>query len=225
MILVFYLLSSLYYVDQPYPSVPAHAEFDVELRFGPQGEILGFFQIGIWDRFDVGISYGASNFIGAGDPEFYEIPGVQVRIVAIEEVLFLPSFLLGFDSQGYGGYDGARYDIMSKGIYGQVSKSYASSLIEVVPSIGVNYSFEGDHRFDMFAGIKAQFGTSSALMVDYSPNFNDERDQDNGYLNVSLMFIFYEESFFEFALRDLLDNSGNDLQFNRMIRIGYVQYF
>jgi len=225
MILVLCLLSSLYYIDQPYPSVPAHAEFDIELRFGPQGEILGFFQIGIWDRFGVGVSYGASNLIGAGDPDFYEIPGVQLRIVAIEEMLFLPSLRLGFDSQGYGGYDGTRYDIMSKGVYGQLSKSYASSYFEIVPSVGVNYALEGDNRFDIFTGIKAQFGTSSALLLDYSPNFRDERDLDNGYLNVSLMFIFYEEIFFEFALRDLLDNSGNDLQFNRMIRLGYVQYF
>jgi len=150
---------------------------------------------------------------------------VQLRIVAIEEMLFLPSLRLGFDSQGYGGYDGTRYDIMSKGVYGQLSKSYASSYFEIVPSVGVNYALEGDNRFDIFTGIKAQFGTSSALLLDYSPNFRDERDLDNGYLNVSLMFIFYEEIFFEFALRDLLDNSGNDLQFNRMIRLGYVQYF
>jgi hypothetical protein len=218
-------MSSLYYIDQPYPSVPAHAEFDVELRFGPQGEILGFFQIGIWDRFGVGISYGASNLIGAGNPDFYEIPGVQLRIVAIEEMPFVPSLRIGFDSQGYGGYDGTRYDIMSKGAYCQLSKSYTSSLFEIVPSIGVNYSLEGDDRFDLFGGIKAQFGTSSALMLDYSPNFDDERDQDKGYLNVSLVFIFYDEIFFEFALRDLLNNGSNDLQYNRMIRLGYVQYF
>lgn len=225
MILILCLLSSLYYVDQPYHGTPSHAESNVELRFGPQGEILGFLRVGMWDRLGFGVSYGASNLIGAGDPDFYEIPGVQLRLVAIEEMLFLPSLLLGFDSQGYGGYDGVRYDIMSKGLYCQLGKPYYTASIEVVPSIGVNYCLEGDNRFDLFTGIKLQFGASAAFMLDYSPNFNDEQDQDKGYLNTSLAFIFYEEIFFEFALRDLLDNSENDLQYNRMIRLGYKQYF
>jgi hypothetical protein len=133
--------------------------------------------------------------------------------------------LLGFDSQGYGSYDDVRYDIMSKGLYCQLGKPYNFANIEVVPSIGVNYCLEGDNRFDLFTGIKLLLGTSTAFMLDYSPNFNDERDRDQGYLNTSFLFIFYEEIFFEFALRDLLDNSGNDLQYNRMIRIGYKQYF
>jgi hypothetical protein len=77
----------------------------------------------------------------------------------------------------------------------------------------------------MFFGMKTQFGTSTALMIEYSPNLKDDLDQDKGYLNISLRFIFYEELFFEFALRDLLDNSPDDLQLNRMIRFGYKQSF
>ncbi len=223
--LILCLISGLYYVDQPFHSTPSHAEFDIELRFGPQGEILGFLQVGMWDKLGFGVSYGASNLIGAGDPDFYEIPGIQLRIIAIEEVFFLPSLVLGFDTQGYGKYDSIRYDIMSKGLYCQLGRQYNAGRLGVVPSFGVNYCLEGDNRFDMFAGLKLQFGTSTAFMLDYSPNFSDERDQDKGYLNCSLMFIFYEEIFFEFALRDLLDNSENDLQYNRMIRLGYKQYF
>lgn len=220
-------LFNLFYVDQPYLGVPGHAEFDVELRFGPEGEILGFFNIGIWDRFGVGISYGASNLIGSGDPEFYEIPGIQVRIEAIEQGILIPLALVGFDNQGYGGYDSdsGRYVIMSKGLYCQLGKTFSYPSIEIVPSLGVNYCFEGENRFDMFFGMKTQFGSNSALMIDYSPNFNDDTDKNKGYLNMSLRLIFYEELFFEFALRDLLDNNPDDLQFNRMIRLGYEQFF
>lgn len=221
------LVCNLYYVDQPYLGVPEHAEFDIELRFGPEGEILGFFTIGVWDRFSMGVSYGASNLIGAGDPDFYEIPGIQIRIMAIEHGFFVPEILLGFDNQGYGGYssDTGRYAIMSKGLYGQLGKVFSYSGIEVVPSLGANYCFEDENRFDIFCGMKIQFGAGSALLADYSPNFNDDADNDKGYLNVSLKLIFYEELFFEVALRDLLDNSPNELQFNRMIRLGYEQIF
>ncbi len=216
---------NLYYIDQPYIDVPDHAEFNIQLRFGPAGELLGFFNLGVWDRFGFGISYGASNLIGVGDPDFYEIPGVQVRIVAIEQGSIVPEVLLGFDNQGYGDYDGTRYAIMSKGLYCQIGKTFAYPSIEIVPSFGLNYSFEGDKRLDLFCGLMTQFGSSSALMIDYSPNLDDDNDRNQGYFNISLKFLFYEELFFEFALRDLLDNSLDDMQFNRMIRLGYQQIF
>ena len=223
MVLLLTLLS-LYYVDQPYPKAPEHGVFDVELRFGPGGAILGYFNIGVWDRLGVGLSYGGSNLIGAGDPEFYRQPGVQIRILAIEEGFLYPSVYFGFDNQGYGDYTD-RYDIMSKGVYCQISKTFISANLEFVPSLGLNYCLESDNRFDMFVGLKTQFGTFSALMIDYTPNFNDILDQDKGYLNASLRLIFYGEIFFEVALRDILDNSPDDQQLNRMIKIGFEQSF
>lgn len=219
------LLFNLYYVDQPYLSTPEHATFDIQLRFGPVGEIIGFFNIGVWDRFGFGISYGASNLIGAGDPEFYEIPGIQAKIIAIEQEFAVPKVILGFDNQGYGGYESSRYVIRSKGLYCQIGKAFSYPSIEFVPSFGVNYCFEEDNQLDLFFGMSLLFGSSTALLIDYCPNFKDDLDQNKGYFNVSLKFIFYEELFFEFALRDLLDNSPYNQQLNRMIRLGYEQIF
>lgn len=223
--LLLLLLSNLYYIDQPYLSTPYHGEFGIELRFGPGGEILGYFTVGIWDRLQFGVSYGASNLIGAGDPEFYDIPGVQLRLVAIEQGYVIPQVLFGFDNQGYGMYHDGRYDIMSKGLYCQVGRIFAAPSIECVPSIGANYCLEDEGRFDLFGGVRILFGTSTAFAIDYSPNLYDAQDQNMGYLNMSLQFIFYEELFFEFAVRDMLDNSSDDLQFNRMVRMGFSQVF
>src|SRR4030042_661396 len=223
--MVILLLLSLYYIDQPYLISPGHGDFDIELRFGPTGEILGFFNVSIWNRFSAGISYGASNLIGAGNPEFYEIPGVQARIVAIEEGMAIPQVMIAFDNQGYGGYDDGRYLIMSKGLYFQIGKRFGYTGVEFIPSIGLNYCFEDENRLDAFTGLRTVFGNTSALNIEYSPNFGDELDQDKGYLNISLQIIFYDEIFFEFALRDLLDNSPGNLQLNRMIRVGYASSF
>jgi hypothetical protein len=224
--LLLFLLANLHYIDQPHIQIPSHGTFDIQLRFGPQGEILGFFDIGVWDRFAIGISYGAANLIGAGDPKFYEVPGVQVKVKAIQGYV-MPDLVFGFDNQGLGGYDGARYAIMSKGFYTQIGTTFGLSGVELVPSIGANYSFEAENHFDMFSGLEARFGSSSALLFDFSPNFNDNTDQNKGYLNASLKFIFYEELFFECALRDILDNSPETLNLglNRMVRIGYEQSF
>jgi len=222
--LILLLISSLYYVDQPYPLPPGHGVFNVELRFGPDGGILGYFNVGIWDRFGLGLSYGASNLIGYGDPEFYEQPGVQIRVLAIDEGAFYPSLFFGFDNQGYGDY-ADRYNIRSKGLYAQLAKSLGFANVTVVPSLGLNYCLESDNGLDIFSGFIAQFGGSGALLVDYALNLDDPADQNKGYLNVGLRLLFYGEMFFEFSLRDLLGNNPNDQQFNRCIKLGFEQSF
>ena len=219
------MLIGLYYVDQPCLGVPAHGMFDIELRCGPEGAITGYFSVGIWDRLGLGLSYGGSNILGAGDPEFYDIPGVQIKLLAIEQGFVYPMVQLGFDNQGYGGYNNDRYNIRSKGLYCQIGKSFYVSGLEIVPSLGVNYCLEQDNGFDLYSGLKVQFGMLSALLVDYTPNFNDPLDENKGYLNMALRMIFYEEMFFEFALRDLLGNSPNDEQLNRLIKLGFEQSF
>lgn len=224
MILMFFFFN-LYLIDQPTIEFPNHGVYTVQLRFGPKGEIIGFGNIGLWDRFSLGISYGASNLIGTGDPEFYTQPGVQLRILALEPGLLVPAVIFGFDNQGFGPFDNSRYEIMSKGIYCQFGETFDYPGLKIVPSLGINYSFEQEGRFDMFGGIKFGFGSTTQFLADYSPNFSDVQDKNKGYLNIALRFIFYEQLFFEFALRDLLDNSAESKQLNRMIKIGYQESF
>ena len=57
------LAASLYFVDQPYPLPPGHGVFNIEMRFGPDGGILAHFNVSVWDRFGLGLSYGGSNLI------------------------------------------------------------------------------------------------------------------------------------------------------------------
>jgi hypothetical protein len=222
MLMVF--LGSFYLVDQPDILIPQHGRYDVQLRFGPVGEIIGYSSIDLWDRLSIGVSYGAANLIGAGDPDFYTQPGVQARVLALEPSAFMPAVAFGFDNQGYGGFNNERYYIMSKGLYCQVGEIFDYPGLTIVSSLGINYCFEDDGRLDMFGGVKFQLGSSTQFLVDYSPNFNDELDQNKGYLNFGLRFVFYDQLFFEFSLRDLLDN-GVDTQLNRMIKIGYQAQF
>jgi len=225
--IIILLLFNLYYVDQPCAKIPGHGVFAVQLRFGPGGEILGFFDVGIWDRLGLGISYGASNLIGAGDPEFYKQPGAQIRVLAVEEDIIVPAVILGFDNQGFGPFNDSteRYMIMSKGIYCETGKTFASANISFTPSVGVNYSFEENSHWDMFAAANTVFGSSASFLLEYSPNFNDPLDRNRGYMNVGLRIIFYEQLFFEFDLRDLLNNSIPDQKLNRTIKMGYEQQF
>ncbi|MGQ9701254.1 MAG: hypothetical protein ACUVQT_02220 [bacterium] len=214
------LFFGMYLIDQPDIVFLNHGDYTVQLRFGPVGEIIGYTHIGLWDRFSFGVSYGASNLIGAGNPEFYGQPGIQARVLLIEQSLMIPAIIVGFDNQGYGKYDSARYDIMSKGLYVQIGETFAYPGLKIAPNLGINYSFEQEHRFDMFAGIRFGIGSTN-IIIDYSPNFFDDKDQNKGYLNTGIRLVFYEQLFFEFALRDMLDNSNRAQQLNRMIKIGY----
>ncbi len=215
----------IYVIDQPDIWFNKHGEYALQIRFGPSGEIIGFAQVGFFDRTALGLSYGASNLIGAGNPGFYKKPGIQARVLVFEQNYMVPQVILGFDNQGYGVYDSLGYDIMSKGIYLLIGENFEYPGLGVKPSIGFNYSFEQNGRFDMFGSVVFSVGDTHFLM-DYTPNFNGPDDQNKGYLNMGIRFVFFEQMFFEFALRDLLDNSPEqNMQLNRMIKIGYRDRF
>ncbi len=219
-------LFNMFLIDQPDIIVPDHGIYGIQLRFGPTGDVITYGTLGLFNRLSLGISYGASNLIGAGNPEFYHQPGVQIRVKAIEEAYLIPTVILGLDNQGYGSYDedGERYQIMSKGIYLQVGRQFEYPDFAIAPNLGLNYCFESDGRLDMFVGIKFSIKSSVQILFDYSPNISDELDQNKGYFNTALNLILHEDVFCQFALRDLLDN-GHDQQMNRMVKFGFFQSF
>jgi hypothetical protein len=222
--ILFFLIANLYLIDQPDLYVPGHGVYGIQLRFGPTGEILANANVGLFNRLCLGLSYGASNLIGAGDPHFYHQPGIQARLMAIEQSLYIPAVIVGFDNQGFGTYLDDRYVIMSKGLYLQIGKTIEYPGLSITPNLGMNYCFENDGRIDLFSGLQFQFGTSVQVLVEYSPNFNDNLDQNKGFFNVGINYIFFEDVFFQFALRDLLENNEG-MQFNRMIKFGFQQAF
>ncbi len=224
-LMLFLILSSLFLIDQPDIEFLNHGTYAFQLRFGPEGEIIGFGSIGLWDRLMLGMSYGASNLIGPGNPEFYRQLGIQVRGLLLEPGIMIPGIIFGFDNQGYGEYDTiSGYDIHSKGFYSEFGWKFDYPELKFVPCLGMNYSFEDNGRFDIFSGMT--IGLSSLeFILEYSPNFFDEKDNNKGYMNTGIRFVFYQQLFFEFALRDLLGNSSKDQQLNRMIKIGYQESF
>jgi hypothetical protein len=224
--MIFFLIASLYIVDQPDLIVPGHGIYGLQLRFGPAGEIIVNAHLGLFNRLCLGLSWGASNMLGAGDPHFYRQPGIQARLMIIEQSLYMPDMLVGFDNQGFGGYstDEQRYAIRSKGVYYQLGKTFDYTELSITPSLGVNYCMERDAGFDLFCGFKFQFGASVQFLVEYSPNFNDDEDLNKGFMNIGLNYIFFEDVYFQFAVRDLLENIEG-MQFNRMIKFGFQQAF
>jgi hypothetical protein len=223
---VFLVTGQPYFVDQPTPWPLQHAQYGFLSRFGPEGSVLGYAMIGIMDRFMLGISYGASNLIGSGSPEFYPRPELQAKLVLIEQQFYIPQVTLGFDSQGFGQYKDRRYQIKSKGFYLTGGEHFGLQIGYIDLSLGFNYSLESDDSKSpsLFAGLALGIGPSFIFLIDYDLGSNDPIASGPGYFNLGLRWFLNDQSLFEIDLRDLF-SMHDDEHFNRMVKIGYFGSF
>jgi hypothetical protein len=198
----------------------------------PYGVLITKLEVGVFDNISFGISYGGANVIGAGSPEWYKLPGVNIRFRLFNESILIPAITLGFDSQGKGEYfdSSGRFAIKSPGFFGAVSKNFA--FLGYLSIHGcVNYSLEtkdGDNFMDMSAGFEKTLGPHFSIVAEYDFAFNDNNNRDfgsgNGYLNAGLRWSMGNGFTIGFDLRDLLDNKKiNPSTADRAIRIEYIQ--
>ncbi len=198
----------------------------------PYGVLISKLEVGVFDNISFGISYGGANLIGAGDPRWYKLPGINIRFRLFNESIALPAITLGFDSQGKGEYFDSigRYAIKSPGFFGAVSKNFA--LLGYLSFHGaVSYSLEtkdGDNFIDMYIGFEKTLGPHFSIIGEYNFAFNDNAIRSfgngNGYLNMGLRWSLGDGFTFGFDLRDLLDNKKvNPTAADRALRIEYIK--
>ncbi|MFN3821172.1 MAG: hypothetical protein ACK4OO_02460 [bacterium] len=144
-------------VDCPSAGGPLPGWTEMELRFFPDGGVLGSFSLGIFSRLWVGISYGGDGIIGYSVPQWNPQPGVSAAFRLVNESLLLPAVALGFSNQGYGSWvkDEKRYFYRAKGVYILAAKNFAFPLVgEWGWHLGVNRNQqEGDGEEGYFAGL------------------------------------------------------------------------
>ena len=198
----------------------------------PYGVLISKLEVGVFDNVSFGISYGGSNIIGAGDPQWYKLPGVNIRFRLFNETITLPAITLGFDSQGKGVYFDSlgRYAIKSPGFFGAISKNFA--FLGYLSIHGcASYSLEtkdGDNFIDMYVGFEKTLGPHFSIIGEYNFAFNDNASNSfgngNGYLNMGLRWSLGDGFTFGFDLRDLLDNKKfNPTVADRALRIEYIK--
>ena len=92
---------------------------DVASDIMPDGILIEKIEVGVFNNLSFGISYGGENLIGAGKPDWYPAPGVNIRFRILNENIALPAVTLGFDSQGKGQYfdSTSRYATKSPGFF------------------------------------------------------------------------------------------------------------
>ncbi|GMU96649.1 hypothetical protein [Ignavibacterium album] len=221
-----------YLIDMPTAGVLEKGMVGVTTDVLPAGVVVSKMEVGVFENVSFGISYGAANLIGSGKPNWYELPGVNIRFRMINETLIFPALTFGFDSQGKGEEfeHPKRFAIKSPGFFASASKNF--QLLGYMSLHGtINYSLEkndGDNFLNLWVGAEKTLGQNFSVIAEYDFALNDNATSSlgdgKGYLNIGLRWAIGSGFTLGFDLRDILQNKRwNPNSADRALRIEYIQ--
>ena len=222
-------------IDCPTAGLLPRGSFDFDIRVYPNGGVIFGLDIGLMRRFMVGMSFGGENVIGDGEPDWNPRIEFAAKYRLINESWAFPAVLIGFDSQGSGAFNDSldRYVYKSKGFYGVISKGYAMGDLPFGLHAGANYSLENDDEdkdIAVFFGADMRFGENLGVVGEYDLGTNDDKAKElfgkgYGYLNLGVQWIFSDQLFLQFNLKNLLLNRKDASTWGRELRIVYLESF
>lgn len=183
----------------------------------PEGVFILKMDVGIFNQFNFGISYGAANFVGKGEMKFYKYPGVNVRFRLFDEEPSFPAILLGFDSQGKGEFIDSirRFEVKSPGFYLVASKNFNFMGLLSLHG-GLNYSLETsdqDNNLNIMVGVEKTIGQQISVVAEYDFGLNDDENKvgrGRGYLNAGIRWSIGKGLTLGFDFRNLSNNRITD---------------
>ena len=219
-------------VDLPSAGVLEKGFVGVSMNLLPKGVVISNLEVGVFDNFSFGFSYGGSNVIGSGKIDWYKLPGFNARLRVLDETESIPAITVGFDSQGKGDYfdDEKRYEIKSPGFFAAAAKNFDFLGYLSLHAI-VNYSLEredGDKDLNFAIGIEKTIGSTVTVLAEYDVAINDNHGlafgDGKGYLNMGIRWSVGEGFTIGLDLRDLLDNKKfNSNKADRGIFVEYIK--
>lgn len=221
-----------YIIDMPTAGVLEKGNVGITTDVMAGGVVVTKMEMGVFNNISFGISYGASNLIGSGKPDWYDLPGVNIRIRVLNETLLLPALTFGFDSQGKGEEfeNPKRFAFKSPGFFATMSKNF--NFLGYLSFHGtVNYSLEkndGDNFVNLMIGAEKTLGSNLSAVAEYDFALNDNSSlslgDGKGYLNIGIRWSIGNGFTLGFDLRDLLQNKKwNPNAADRALRIEYIQ--
>ena len=221
-----------YLYNLPTAGVLRRGAYAVEGWFFAGGGAMSTVSVGLSERFTFGISYGAGNLIGSGNPNWNPLPGVMARYRLIDEELQAPAVTIGFESQGRGNFISGidRYERKSPGFFVAATKNF-EFLGFLSLTGGVNYSLErkDDGGLNFYIGAEKTIGKEVSIYAQYDFGLNDNKPQalgdGNGFLDVGVRVSLGVGLMIELNLTNLNDNFKNIPAVSRSVRIEYVNAF
>ena len=219
-----------YLIEMPVAYVLPRASFDVNMRLYKGDGLLTGLNVGMTDRFMIGVSFGGTNVLGQGEVDWNPYAGAEARYAVITESMVWPALAVGFNSQGQGAFVDStnRFERKSLGFYAVASKNY-EILDHLSFHVGANYSLEtgdGDKDPNLFLGAELGFRPELAFLGEYDFALNDNSDNSTGsgkgYFNMGLRYNVKNVVYFELFFLDLFENFG---KMQRALRITYFEFF
>jgi hypothetical protein len=206
-----------YLVDMNTAGILQKGMFAIMTEQLPNGVFILKMDVGIFNQFNFGISYGAANFVGKGEMKFYKYPGVNVRFRLFDEEPSFPAILLGFDSQGKGEFIDSirRFEVKSPGFYLVASKNFNFMGLLSLHG-GLNYSLETsdqDKNLNIMVGVEKTIGQQISVVAEYDFGLNDDENKvgrGRGYLNAGIRWSIGKGLTLGFDFRNLSNNRITD---------------
>ena len=220
-------------IDKPTAGMLRRADYSITTDFFQRGGMLVGIQVGLFDRFSFGISYGGTDIIGPNKIEMNPLPGVKAKLRLVQESAMAPAIAIGFDSQGKEPYVDSlsRYTIKSPGFFAVASKNY-SLLGNLSLHGGINYSLEnkdGDKDMNVYVGAEKSLGDILSVLAEYDFAVNDNNTRaigrGRGYFNLGFRLSAGEGLMIGFDLKNVTQNQRNIKIANRVLKIEYIGSF
>lgn len=193
-----------------------HAQFYIDVWSFPEGGMRVKFALGLWDRLQLGVSYGALGVVERGLVNADPRPEWEIRGRIIQEGIKNPALVLGIDTRGFGAYNRElyRYEHKSRGIFAVASKNWWFLGGNLGIHGGLNYSLEEKlaRGFSAFVGFDKDIKEACGVRVEYDLAPADrESPRGNGYgfLSASFFLHFVQNGWIYFNFYDLLGNVLN----------------
>jgi len=221
-------------IDMPTAGVLERGMVGLSAELLPFGTVIAKIEAGVFDGLNIGLSYGGSNIIGAGNIDWYPFPpGVNLRYRLMIEDVLIPAVTIGFDTQGKGEYfkDEKRFSVKAPGLFAATSKNF-SMLGYLSLHALLNYTVledeDGDNFVNLMVGAEKTIGENVSFIIEYNFAFNDNNTYDfgngKGYLNLGVRWSFYNGATIGFDLRDLLKNKQtNPTAADRALYFEFIQ--
>lgn len=205
------------------------AAYSLGMRVVPDGGVLLGLRVGITPYLHVGLSYGAENVVGSGDPIWNDRVELDVKLRLAEEGQFgpVPSIAVGYDSRGYGGQlpDGS-YEKPSQGLYVAASKTLPFSEYWQAHA-GVSRTLEIDQaKPDFFVGLTARLSQEFSVILEYQLTAEaSDRQSKAGYLNAGLRWLFVDQFEIDLYFRNLTSSNDTTEPSSRTIAFAFYDSF
>lgn len=213
------LSAPLYSIDQPLPVSLAHAEYFGSVRFWGSGGLMVRLGVGLFERVTLGMSYSADRLLGAGSPVWPRPrPEFQARLALLREEGFVPDLLLGFESQGYDGFEKEEFLVPEKGGYLCAGKTIDVS--RTYCEFGISYH----NGLDLFVVVNQSLPGMLELIAEFDPVLSGDAANKTGLLNLGLATTVADRIRMGVALRDILGRHAQT-RMNRVFEMSVVQHF